>query len=272
MSKGGLGGALLLLFRRGVEHGEAVDGAVLGVERAHREDRPGVSAGHDNHPPALGQQRNRPLEVRLAQRLPPHAHALRSKLLDARIDIFALVVDRQVGAQLAAQAQLRRTARGRDDSRALRLGHLHEQPAHPARGGVHERAVAVLQRVDAGHEVVRGHPLQHEGGRGAGRDGARDGYELPGRHHRLLGVGADRHRVGHAVAGLDLRDLGADRLHHARPLGSRREGLRQSVEAAAMVDVDVVDADCFQAHDRLALARPGVVGLRIFQRGRIARP
>ena len=85
---------------------------------------------------------------------------------DFRLEIGGRVVDGGLRAQLPHQAELGR-GRGPEDARPALLRHLHQQAADAARRRVHEDGVALLDRVEAGHEVMRGHALQHEGGRGA---------------------------------------------------------------------------------------------------------
>ena len=57
-------GAAPLLVGGGVEHGEAEQRAIAGVERAERQGRLGVAAGHQDHPAALAEQGDGHLQVR----------------------------------------------------------------------------------------------------------------------------------------------------------------------------------------------------------------
>src|SRR4029078_4764994 len=64
--------------------------------------------------------------------------------------------------------------------------------------------------------------------------------------------------VGNAVAGLELGDAGAHRLHHARALQADARGQRNRIQARAVVGVDVIEADRLVAHE--AFARAGLGG------------
>ena len=81
---------------------ETVQRASFDIERPDRKLRPGIATRHQDHPAALGQQRNRQVEIRLAHGLPPHIHSLGSKLLDSPGHVLLLVIDRQIGPQLPA--------------------------------------------------------------------------------------------------------------------------------------------------------------------------
>src|SRR5437763_1544804 len=85
--------------------------------------REGVS--DEGHAAARAKQPNGPIEIRLAQRFPPHVDPLRRVLFDSGVDILALVLDGQIGAQLFAQRDLLLAAGRGNDPRADRLGHLH---------------------------------------------------------------------------------------------------------------------------------------------------
>src|SRR5437868_5803494 len=58
-----------------------------------------------------------------------------------------------------------------------------------------------------------------------------------------LRVGADRSRVRNAVTNLEVLHFRADRLDDARALRAEDEGKRHRVESAAVIRVDVVQAD-----------------------------
>ena len=76
-----------------------------------------------------------------------------------------------------------------------------------------------------------------------------------GGHHPLLGVAADGAGVGAAVADLEVGHAGADRHDLAGTLRARHERQRHLVEARALVDVDVVDADRVLLEPHLARDR-----------------
>ena len=62
--------------------------------------------------------------------------------------------------------------------RAEHLGHLHDQPAGAARGGVYQAGVAGLQCLGGVGQVVRRHSLEHDGGGGLEIQVVRDLHQL----------------------------------------------------------------------------------------------
>ncbi len=93
------------------------------------------------------------------------------------LEVRRRVVDDLVGAQLAHEPELA-GGRRRDDTRAARLRHLHEQSTDAARGGVHERGRVPADGEGARDEIVRRHSLEHRGGGDAEIDGRRELHEL----------------------------------------------------------------------------------------------
>ena len=86
----------------------------------------------------------------------------------------------------------------------------------------------------------------------------------------LLGVGAERRGVGDAVAGLEILDALADRDDFARAFVAGREGpRRRRIEAGAIIDVEIIDADGAMAHARFA--GPGRRELDILQTHDVGR-
>ncbi len=87
----------------------------------------------------------------------------------------------------------------------------------------------------------------------------------------LLGVGAERRGVGDAVAGLEILDALADGDDLAGPFVAGREGpRRRRIEAGAIIDVEIIDADRVMAHARFP--GPGRRDLDILQAHDVGRP
>ena len=170
-------------------------------------------------------------------------------------EVVARVDDHLVGARGARQRRLLVGARRADDPRAATLCDLHEQQPHATRRRVHETAVALAQRPRGGREIVRGHPLQHDGRADACTDAARQWHQLARGHDRILGVRAERAGPGDAIAGPHLAHLLARRHHGARAFLAERRRQRDLVEAGALVDVDEVDAARLEPDERFTSAR-----------------
>ena len=123
---------------------------------------------------------------------------------------------------------------------------------------MHDRDVAVADRVGAEAQVVRRHALQH--------DRRRDLQVDPGRHRddtvrgdrHLPGVASGRVRPGHAVTHGQPGDAVAHRGDRARTLRAgdhRKLGRLIPADAFPLVDVHVVDAGRGDPDDHLARAR-----------------
>jgi len=131
-------GRRALLARAGVEHRQSVQRAVFHIKRPDRERRASLPPGHDDHSAPQRQQRNRPVEVWLAQRFPPDIDAFRREVPDGRHHVLGSVVDGQVSAQIPAGRDFFIRARRGNDARAEDFGHLHHAGAHAASATVHK--------------------------------------------------------------------------------------------------------------------------------------
>ena len=162
-------------------------------------------------------------------------------LLHARCEILAPVVDAVVGPVLPGEFALLGRARRPDDGGAERVAPLAQEQPDAARGGMDQDRVARLHRVGLAQQVLRRETLEHHDGADLVGDGLRQVDQQPGRHVALLGIGAERRAVGHAVAGRELGHVGADRDDVAGRLVAedQRQGVR--VDALALVDVDEVE-------------------------------
>ena len=77
---------------------------------------------------------------------------------------------------------------------------------------------ARLEQVGPVDQALRDHPLEHQGGGLPVADTLGELHQSVGRHEAHLSVGAGRAPgVGHAVAGLDVRDARADCLDDTGP-------------------------------------------------------
>ena len=97
-------------------------------------------------------------------------------------------------------------------------------------------------------KIVRGHALQHERGGCSGIDAIGHPDQLGCGNNCVLGVGSRGHGPGDTIAGLPFDDTFAYSFDDAGAFHSRREGKRHFVEARPVIDVDEVDAGCFELY------------------------
>ena len=138
--------------------------------------------------------------------------------------------------------------------RAALLGHLDEQQSNATGGRVHEDSLAIPDGEGRMRKVVRGQALEHQRRGAIEADVVGNGHEFRRGDHRELGVARAQH-VGDAVAGPNLGDVGADRLDDTGGFASRCERSFERVQPSAVVDVDEVDADRFDANQRFSRPR-----------------
>ncbi len=143
-----------------------------------------------------------------------------------------------------------------DQLQAHGLGPLAGDQAHAAGRRVEQHKVAGLQpalRLGAAQQVLHRQALEHHGGTGLEGDSVGQLADAFGRHHTQLAVAAGRLAgVGGAVAHLQVRDALAHGLDHTRGLHAELQRHGQLVHAAALVDVDVVQAHRLVADADLA--------------------
>ena len=166
-----------------------------------------------------------------------------------------LVGGHEVGARLLGEHGLRRGRRGGDHRAAEVLDQLGEQQADAAGRRVHYREGSLGDRERAAAQVVRGQPLQHDGGRDPQVNAVRHGYRLVGGNRDALSVAARALAPRDVVAGGELMDVLPHRDNRASALAARDVGHRVLVDAGTTVDVDEVDAGRRDLDDDLA--RPG---------------
>ena len=164
-----------MLLGRRVEHGEAEERAIPGIEGAEGQGGPGGPAGDEDHPAVLAEQGDGDLEVRLALGLVPDVDALGRELAEPGGDVVGLVIQGEVGAQAPADLELLGAARGGGDAGPGRLGHLHGHRPHAAGAArdVHRLAgleLAELEEPQVGRDPDQGHgrgvAVGQEGGGG----------------------------------------------------------------------------------------------------------
>ena len=137
---------------------------------------------------------------------------------------------------------------------------------------MHDDRVALLDRVAVVHQVVRGQPLQQQGG------GLFVGHALGYRYHavglgdRVLRVGAGEVGGGDPVTDLDRLHPGADRDHLAGALVAGDERQRLRVQPGAVVHVDEVDPGRGHLDPHLARPRLRLLGLDQFEHLRATEP
>ena len=136
-------------------------------------------------------------------------------------------------------------AHGADDGGADGLRPLAGDEADASGGGVEEDGVARLHLAGAVQEILHGHALEHHRGSGLVVDPVGDSDNAGGGYEARLGIGAHGRRgVGDAVARSEIGDIESHGLHRAGGFEPRREGaLGNGIEAAAVIGVDVVEAD-----------------------------
>ena len=223
-----------------------------GLERRHRPR--GVAEAH--HHAARAEAVQRALERVLADRIVDHRQAFALGDLAHPVgEVLLGIDDRVIAAVGAGEPRLGAAADGPDHRRAQMLGPLAEDQPDPAGRGVDQNGVSLPDPVGLADQIAHGHALEHHRGRGLVRNVARDLDDPLGRDQPFLGIGAERRgRVGHPVARLETGHAAAERLDHARPLHAERQRKGQRVEPAAVVDVDIVEADGGMADADLALA------------------
>jgi hypothetical protein len=106
-------------------------------------------------------------------------------------------------------------------------------------------------------QVMGGHPLQHHAGGLLAGDAIGHRRQLRRLDDGIFGITAGRHGKGHAVAGLYLGHIRAHGLDHTRPLTPQRERQLAGIGAHPVVDVDEVEANRLQPHQRLPGSRLG---------------
>ncbi len=191
----------------------------LGIERRH-----GAAGLAEEHQiAARAQAVEALLEGGLAHGVVDDVHAAAARQA-ARLggEIGLGVADHLVGAGSTGHLGLLVAGDSGDHPRALLLGNLHQQRADPTSGGVDQRGLAGPQRIRAAGQIVRRHPLQHDGGGRARVDGRGQQHQQRGGRHGVLGICAGDGRRGHAVAGPQIGHGGADGIHHAGALTTGR--------------------------------------------------
>ena len=107
-----------------------------------------------------------------------------------------------------------------------------------------QNRVAGFDAIGLPDQILRGQALQHHRGGGLVVDAVRQFQQAIGRDQAGFGIGADRRgAIGDAVAGLDVRDAGADFLDHARGLAAKPARQLRRIKPGAVVDIDEVQAD-----------------------------
>ncbi|MNQ74424.1 hypothetical protein D3C85_891790 [compost metagenome] len=173
--------------------------------------------------------------------------------------VLVAVVDGRPGALRHGPRGFLGRADGADQLYPQRLGPLAGQGADATGGGMEQDGFAALEGEHLAQQVLHGQTLEHHRRGLLEADRLRQLDQLARRQHVQLAVGAQRPgSVGHAVADLELADLGADRFDDAGALvaQARRQG-RWRIQAAAEIGVDEVQADRLIVHADLVGAGCG---------------
>ena len=167
-------------------------------------------------------------------------------------EVFLGVEDDFVGSGGADEGGLLFGGDSGEDAGAAGFCHLDEEETDASGSGVDEDFVAGLNGVGGVREVVGGHALK-DGGRGLlCGDAIGDGDETRSGGDGELGVGAGDGAPRYSVAGLDRRDVSAERDNGACGLLAESVGEMGGVAAFAEVGVDEVDAGGFDADEDFA--------------------
>src|SRR6516165_3940101 len=140
-----------------------------------------------------------------------------------------------------------------DHGNAERLRPLAGDQAHAARRRVVEDRFATFKRVNLSEQILRRHPLHHQGRRSAVRDTVRQGNQNVRGHDTDVRIGALwPQQVADTVTYPNVvnpRTYGLDHTHRIRAQAVRQW---QRVAAGAKINVDEVDGDVGVSHARLA--------------------
>ena len=241
----------------------------LGRQNAGRKGR-GRTGGvaKAGHQAQRGEAVQRLVPGVFAHRVIDHLHAFAaSDFFDARQEIFGGVVDGVSRAVFFGQRAFGVRARGANQLQAHRLGPLASDQADTASSRVKEHKVARVQPAlgqSALEQVLRGQALEHHGRTGLKADGVGQLAHAFGGHHAHLTVAARRVAgVGGAVARFEVGHALPHRLYDARAFHAQLERHGEGVEPAALVHVDVVQANGVVANANLAGA--GLAHLNVHQ-------
>ena len=166
------------------------------------------------------------------------------RLLGRGDEILGLVVDRDVGAELAAGVAFLRRAGRHDHAGAEILGELDRGGADARRAAMHEQGLARLEAAALEHVV----PDREEGFRDRGgfrrRQDGRDRQRMSFDRDAVFRIAAADHQGRHLIAGLPTRRALAAGRDRAGDLEARNIGraLRRRVKSAALHHVRSIDA------------------------------
>ena len=164
--------------------------------------------------------------------------------LDAGDKVLRAIVDGvRVAAGLGSRDFFRRT-HGTDGDRAQGFQPLAHQQPDAARRRMHQHDIALLDRITRSQQKLRGHAFQHEGGGHVEVNPIRQFHQPLGGQHPSCAIGADRHRVRHAIADANIRDTLADLLDDSRGFAAGYQRRRRpGIGSLAVIGVDEVNAD-----------------------------
>lgn len=138
---------------------------------------------------------------------------------------------------------------------------LGEQQPDSTGSCVHDHRLPCPGLRGRGGEIVRGDPLQRNGGGDVGRDALGHAHRSIGRNDEALGVGARGLCCGDHVTGCVPLDAVPDLEHHACSFSSGSEGVLHGVDARSLIGLDEVHADSAGLHEQLSRAGRGALDL-----------
>ena len=110
-----------------------------------------------------------------ADRIVDHVHAAAAgETLDLGLEIDLGVEDGFVHAVRARHGGFLFGGNGAEHAGAEHFGHLGDEAAGAARGGVHQAGIAAFQRIGGVGEIMRRHALEHDRGGGRRNPGRRE--------------------------------------------------------------------------------------------------
>src|SRR5262244_2271856 len=104
-----------------VRDGEAMQRAVLRIERANWKRRMGIEAGHEYDTSAMRQQRHRALEVGVGGGIPVNVDTVGRKLRNRGDYVVGFIIDSSLGTQLPAILEVS-IASSRDNDSGAQIG------------------------------------------------------------------------------------------------------------------------------------------------------
>ena len=256
----GLMALRIALDERAPEHADDVAALEQREIERNLRDLAGRKADHQEAP-VPGDRAQRRLRIGAADRIVDHVHALAAGDAAQRLlQVLLRVVDRLVGAALAAEGELVVGRRAGDHARAHQLADLDRRESGAAGGAEHRERLAGFEPGAVLQRMQRGAVDHREAG------GAVEVERVGNLHHALRARSRSSRaprRSRHSRARgrrREARHARADALHHAGEFGGRRERERRLDLVLAGDDqrVEEIERRGLHRDDDLAGARRGI--------------